>query len=582
MNGILFYPLQYLSLFYVLLYSVWLLRENKAILFWLYLWQLKEYHVGRFLAHFSTSKGKRIFLNPLFFLKAALLLAAAGYYFFITLKFDRLSFFSPAFSIFNLYYLYAIYAFSAAVFLVFSFEAVWAAISFFRNGLAHPVLTKKSVALIVLTHLWAFSFVVFLYQKILGEMSLVDLASAAFILLLADILTPAVVSVIVLLFQPFAVYQRNKILKKAKERRACLGSLEVVGVAGSYGKSSTKEFLAAILGEKGRTAKTAANQNSEVGVSLAILNDVKPEHRFFVCEIGAYNKGRIKYVAAISKPKIGILAGINQQHMATFGSQRKIIEGKYEILEVLPEDGTAILNWDSDLVRQSYESQKSRIRAKKIIFCSGKEKKDFYAHDIKAEKDGLFFRITSAEGESADFNLKIFGRHNVESILLAAAAARTLGMSLKEIAKACEKVKPSLAGLKKINGAKGETIIDSTYSTNPAAVLSHLDYIRLWGGKKAIIMPCLIELGKSSKEIHREIGKKIGETCDLAIIASSDRFKEIKTGAVGAGMKPESIVFLDEPRKITEKVKGFLGRDNVILLEGRLPRILIDTLIQKN
>ena len=116
----------------------------------------------------------------------------------------------------------------------------------------------------------------------------------------------------------------------------------------------------------------------------------------------------------------------------------------------------------------------------------------------------------------------------------------------------------------------------STYSANHDGVMAHLKYLRLFPGKKAIIMPCLIELGRSSKEVHYAIGKKIAQVYDLAIIVTGDRFDDVKNGAIGAGMKRENIVFLENPVKIHNLIKKRLASGDALLLEGRLPQKTID------
>jgi len=118
--------------------------------------------------------------------------------------------------------------------------------------------------------------------------------------------------------------------------------------------------------------------------------------------------------------------------------------------------------------------------------------------------------------------------------------------------------------------------LDSTYSSNPDGAIAHLDYLKLWSGKKVIIMPCLIELGNESKKIHFEIGQKIGEVCDLAIITAKERFGDIKKGALAGGMKPENIIYCDNPKKIRKLLQTCLTANDIILLEGRLPQEVID------
>ncbi len=536
---------------YLLLFFFWLLAANRQILFWLYLWQLKEYHLGRFLAHFETAKGKSLFLNPLFLAKIAILAIGLAAFADNTL----------------------LLPFGIAVFAIMGLQAVYAAYGIIRMDLLHPVITKKSLLLVVATHLPAFAAAIFVFGLFLGEMSLSDFAYAALLLLTIDILLPTWAALVILLFQPITIWQKNRILAKAAAIINQRPGLITIAISGSFGKSSTKELLAAILSQKFNVLKTPANINTEIGVARTIINDLKPEHRIFVCEIGAVHKGRIKQVASAVKPKIGILTGINQQHLGVFGSQQKIIEGKYEILEALPESGTAILNWDSRLARENFESQKSRIKAKNIILCG----KDIFATDIRAGIDNLSF-VVHWQSQSAPVKTNARGAFMAGPILLAISGALAASMDLEEIARILDQTDftPFNVGVGK--NSAGINIISSTYSSNPDGVMAHLDYLKLHSGKKVIVMPCLIELGRSSKEVHRQIGEKIAQACDLAIITTKDRFSELKSGALSAGMRPENIVFLDDPRKIASLLGAFLQANDTILLEGRSPRALIETI----
>ncbi len=568
------YPMQYLGPLYIMLYGFWLIRENKAILFWLYLWQLKEYHWGRFLDHFSTAKGKRIFLNPIFFVKTILLIAASSVYVFIRFSGKGAYFFSSGFSFFlSPDYSYAIYFFSFSVLFIFVAETAWTLVVFFKKSIIAPVLTKKTVIFIGITHLMAFTLVLFLYNSILGEMGFFDIACAAFVLLFFDMATPFFVGLVVILFQPLTILEKNKILAKAKKIRQSRPDLTVIGIAGSYGKSITKELLACILSQKHKVLKTTANQNTEVGVSLALIEELKPYHEFFICEIGAVHKGKIRLVANAVRPQIGILSGINQQHMAVFGSQQKIIEAKYEILEALPKEGTAILNWNSELVQQSYESQKNRIKAKTIVLAG----KDLAASEVKVNAYQLSFKV-SYKGEMVVLDTNARGLYNVEPILLVMAGALASGMGLREIAGILNKTDFSPFNIVIGKNPDGISVFSSTYSANPDGVLAHLEYLKLWPGKKAIVMPCLIELGRSSKDVHYHVGQKIAGVCDLAVITTKDYYSDIRKGAEFGGLKKESILFLEKPAMIKKKIKDSLGLNGTLLLEGRLPQALIEAL----
>ena len=353
-----------------------------------------------------------------------------------------------------------------------------------------------------------------------------------------------------LIFQIPTVIWRKGFLKKARIKRESFKNLLVIGITGSYGKTSTKEFLYEILAEKlgkGKVLKTKEHQNSEVGIARCILRELKPEHEIFIVEMGAYNKGGIKLLCDMVHPKIGVLTGINEQHMATFGSQENIIRTKYELIESLPTDGMAFFNEKNKYCLELY-NETLRLRSGQAKF-----KKFLY-------------------GQEAQF-------HGQENILGARVVARELGIIGED------SPLPKLLSIKR--GINGLNIIDSTYSANPTGVMAHLDYLKTLPGKKILVMPCLIELGQASKEVHRRIGAKISDVCDLAIITTGDRFKEIKDGAVEAkpqqerglaSTKSTEIVFMENPKKIFAKIKSTTHPGDVVLLESRVPKELINLL----
>lgn len=499
--------------------SLWFISQFKALLFWLYLWQLKEYHIGRFIDHFRTAKGKSLVLNPVLALKVVLL--------------PFLWFFPLLWIV-----LLALYA--------LEFLRIIRKRKVFR-----PSFTLKTL---LLTLLGALVMVVF-------AVSVSSLKIFAFWLLLFDVLSPVLFSLLVLFLQPLVVFQRNRIISRARNKRNGFKGLKVVGITGSYGKTSTKEFLAHILSKRFNVLKTKAHQNSEVGVSRAILEDLTQDHEVFVCEMGAYNKGGISLLAGIAKPHIGVISGINEQHMATFGSQENIIQAKFELIDALPQGGIAILNKDSENVKKEDVLLHNK-GLQKVVWCSTKDDSEVSARNIKVKKDKVSFLLVAKE--KVEVSVPVIGAHNVQNILLAVAVALELGMSFDEIAKALLDIPKELSAMQvhidRFN------VIDSSYSANPDGVLSDLEYLKLWQGPKAVIMPSLIELGKASKSVHERIGRKIAEVCDLAIITTKDRFKEMRNGAIESGM--DRIVYLDSPKDITQTLKD--AGVKTVLLQGRV------------
>ena len=551
--------------FFYLFILIWLIVALKTVLFWVYLWQLKEYHIGRFMDHFNTSKGQRIIWNRVLvfkFIAASSLILFATYYndnkTLVNLFLSGLAFLSAIAFI-------ALYAGEAALFVY----------RLYQKKSIKPVLTKKVFFLITISFAFEAGFI-YLVIRFLSA----NIYSFILNVITVDLWSPVLISLIILAFQPITVLGRNVILNKARSKRNKFEKLIVVGITGSYGKTSTKEYLAAILSEKFRVLKTKEHQNSEVGISHCILNDLKPEHEIFICEMGAYNQGGIRLLSSIARPKIGILTGINEQHMATFGSQENIVKGKFELIESLPNDGIAIFNGDNEYI-SNLKNQISKIELKSKIFYSVKEHLDIWAEDIKIEKEWLHFKIFSKDGDNAEFKLNLFGKQNISNILAAACCARKLGMSMQEIADAAKKITAKDGAMKLLAGKRGLNILDSTYSANPDGIMADLDYLKLWNGKKVLIMPCMIELGKAAGDVHKKLGWKIAEVCEFAIITTLDRFDEIKKGALEKGMKESNVIFSERPSEIMAIISEKLNREDVILLESRVPKAVIENLTVK-
>jgi len=561
---------------FFLLIILWFIRSVKAILFYVYLWQLKEYHLGRFLAHLGTEKGKRVFSS----------------------LYDKVIFFTLVFTTSLIFYPSAL---MWILVVLYSLECGKGFINLFKKQLKSPVLTKKTIVLIFTALALEVFSVVILFGDFKNTFWLV---SWLFVL---DIATPLVVSLMVLFLQPITVLWKMRTIEKAKRKRGEFKNLVAIGITGSYGKTSTKEFLAAILSEKYKVLKTKEHQNSEIGVAQCVLNELSPEHEIFIAEMGAYNKGGIKLLCDIVKPKIGILTGINTQHLATYGSQRNIINTKFELIESLPENGTAVLNWENDLIAQNAKIKTSNRGPEfKVIKYSVSKKEDIWAENIKVGKSSISFRVFSKNralpaspnlapgiwttGDFADFKVNVLGGHNILNILAATSCAKQLGMSLDQISKACGKIKQEQGPLRLVKGVDGLNVIDSTYSANPDGLIADLEYLKVWSGKKIIVFPCLIELGSSAIEAHHKIGEKIGEVCDLAIVTTKEMFKEIREGATEKGMDPQKIIFMEDPMEMFQKIKKeiseellveYLRNEMVVLLESRVPKDLVNLLVEK-
>ena len=460
----------------------WFFHILQRLFYFLYIWQLKEYRTDRFFEEISRNKAL-IFPKPfLFVLLLILFYDSLGSY----LQF-----------------------FVLVLYLFFGLRSLYL---LFRRGWRLPVFTGKMVILLILSLAFLAGSVFLLSSDILR-----------FILFL-EIVFPIFIFFPVLLIQIPTFSVKQYVFYKARKKREGFKDLTVIGITGSYGKSSTKDFLFTLLSEKYKVLKTEGNINTEMGIANTVLSKIKTEHQIFICEMGAYKRGEIKNACSMVKPKIGVLTGINQQHLALFGSQENIIMAKYELIESLPQNGMAFFNAKNKYCLELYE--KTKI------------KKELYGKEAKLA------------GE--------------ENILGATAVARYLGMTEGEIAESLKKINNRIGGVSLKKGVNGLNIIDATYSANPDGVMAHLEYLKSLPGKKVIVMSCLIELGSTAGDIHKQIGKKIAEVCDLAIITSDDYLKEVKEETGGKA------IYMNEPKDIFEKIKNFCGEGDIILLEGRV------------
>jgi UDP-N-acetylmuramoyl-tripeptide--D-alanyl-D-alanine ligase len=335
-----------------------------------------------------------------------------------------------------------------------------------------------------------------------------------------------------------------------------LKKVKVIGITGSYGKTSTKEFLYEILSQKYKVIKTEGNNNTNIGVAYTVLNKVSDDYDYFICEMGAYKIGEIAEICKIVKPEVGILTGINEQHIDLFGSIENTVKAKFELIEALPENGLAVINekLKNPMPTGRQENGKLQFKIKNVKYFSLNN-----VNDIKVCQDYVGFNYKNYK-----FKTNLLGKHYIENILSAIMVAECLGISLDEIAKAVEKIKPTEFMMRKLYGPNNSIFIDDSYSANPDGVIAALDYLNeaYKDYKKIIVFPGIIELGKESEEVHKKIFGKIDEVCDVAyIIRIKNQESRIKNNC--------RFIFEDDFNKITNLLKNNLDKKTVVLFESR-------------
>lgn len=537
---------------------LWYLLQVKQILFWLYLWQLKDYHLGRFLAHFSTTSGRELIFGRFIKLKTLFVLIPT-----LLLIFGK-AFPGFALNVLTLnaqaiIWFYVIFGFIGLVYLLF--------------GKAKTPKFNLKISFLFIVSFIGFAILQNIVLQIIGMFFFLQMGEVV-ALPLIDLLIPFVVAISVLFWQPVTYVWQRVIMLLASKKRLERKDLVVIGITGSYGKSTTKEIVAYLLSKKFKVCKTKKNQNSEIGISRAILNDLLPEHQIFVCEMGAYNVGGIKMLCDIAKPKFGIITGINEQHQATFGPWPNTIRAKFELAHYLPSDGAVFLNTHNSFIAQKQNDN----FAVKQRFLAGPQG-DIWAENIKVTNFATEFDLNGKNISKQSVKIDLPGGFSlIENTLLAILVAQRMGMNLDEIIQAIKTLPRDLGSFFIGKSATGFNLIKSTYSSNPNGVLANLQYFSSFPGKRIVIMPCLIELGQSAPRVHEEIGKMIGQTCDLAIITNADYFNEIKKGACLSNMQENRVVMISDSEEIIKEIKFFAQNQDSILVQGRVSPVLIKLL----
>ncbi len=358
---------------------------------------------------------------------------------------------------------------------------------------------------------------------------------------------------------------RNRFTKEAVSMLRSHPSLRVVGITGSYGKTSTKYYLSTILSEKFDVLMTPGSFNTPMGVVRTVREQLRPTHEIFICEMGAKYVGDIKELCEIAEPEIGIISSIGAQHLETFGSLENIVSTKLELYDYLSKNGgKAILNGDCSLIRDNVSDTDG-------VILYG-EDGDLKISDVSADCKGTSFTVSYKDLEPFTLSVNLLGAHNVSNVAAAVAVALSLGMTPDEIKRAARKIKCAPHRLQ-IKPAGKDVIIDDAYNANPAGTKAALAALGLFDGYcKIIVTPGMVELGGESDSFNKALGADAALVCDYIFLVGSYSSEIIKSGALSAGFSEEKIFIygrVEDAINAARVIPTELPR--VILLENDLP-----------
>jgi UDP-N-acetylmuramoyl-tripeptide--D-alanyl-D-alanine ligase len=334
----------------------------------------------------------------------------------------------------------------------------------------------------------------------------------------------------------------------------------VVGVTGSIAKTSTKEAIAAVLGRRYRTLKSAGNQNNEIGLPLTVL-EMGPEHEAAVLEMGMYVGGEIADLARIARPSIGVVTAVQAVHLSRIGTLDAIEAAKAELVEALPASGTAVLNADDTIVRR----MASRTAARPVTYGFADDA-DVGAEAIaSAGLDGMRFTLR-ARGERRPVTIPTLGRLSIHNGLAAAATGLAAGLTLDEVVagladgwSAPHRVSPMRLG--------DVTVIDDSYNASPGSMRAALELLADLPGRRVAVLGEMLELGDGHEAGHVAVGEVAGHVADLLVVVGPGAFGIVE-GAMAAGLAPERILHVDDAAEALDALRPRLRDRDVVLVKG--------------
>lgn len=370
------------------------------------------------------------------------------------------------------------------------------------------------------------------------------------------------------LLKPYENSLTRKYINEAKDIIKGIPGLRVIGITGSYGKTSTKHYLYRILSEHYETLMTPGSYNTTLGVVRTIREMMKPYTEVFIAEMGAKQPGDIKEIADIVKPQTGIITAVGEQHLQSFGCIENVQKTKFELVDALPADGLAILNNDFEYVANRPVGNVKAIR----YSIKGGDESSYRVENIKTDRRGTRFTIVSDGNSPIELETRLVGECNISNLMAAVIAARSLGVPDSKIRSAVKQIEQVEHRLNLKTTPAGITIIDDAFNSNPDGSRMALEVLRdMQPGKRIVITPGMIELGDKQEEYNRRFGELIAKNADVAIIVGKYNRDAILSGVENGGMAKENIHIADTFAMAQQILTSVAVSGDTVLYENDLP-----------
>jgi UDP-N-acetylmuramoyl-tripeptide--D-alanyl-D-alanine ligase len=357
---------------------------------------------------------------------------------------------------------------------------------------------------------------------------------------------------------------------------------KTIAITGSFGKTSVKHILGHILKMHAPTLITPGSVNTPMGITRIVREQLEPEHKFFVVEMGAYGPGSIAGLCKLTPPDIGIITAIGHAHYERFKTFETLAEAKYELAQstLRKEDGLVIAH--ERTLRFEHAQKMREEYADQFIVCGEKETEiegqpsflqdgDLEVQSIEQSESGLSVKF-SWQGEKHKIKAPLYGLHHGHNLVLAFVTALHLGIDAKDIQTALKTMPQIQHRLEVKPQDNGTVIIDDAYNSNPIGFRSALELLALLGkkGRKILITPGMVEMGNAHAEAHHKIGRFAGQVCDVAVVVQGQRIPSFIEGYKDAGGN-KTVIEVNSFAEAQSWISNNHQKGDVILVENDLP-----------
>lgn len=340
--------------------------------------------------------------------------------------------------------------------------------------------------------------------------------------------------------------------------------VEVVGITGSTGKTTTKDFLAAMLGRTMRIVAAERSFNNEVGVPMTILR-ATAQTQAIVVEMAMRGKGQIAQLTDIARPTVGLVTNVGKTHFEFLGSEERIAEAKGELVEAIPPDGLVALNADD------YWTHKIRSLARaRVITYGTNSSADVRADDVKVDGEGRASFVLKTRGRRKKVRLPALGRHNVYNFCAAAAVALELGVDITDIAASANEVALTEMRMQLFTTADNIVVLNDAYNANPTSMKAALETLAAIeaGGKKIAVLGDMTELGNMTDVAHFQVGEQAAKSGVDLLVTVGQRSARIADGAMVHGMEKQQVRRCDTSAEASKFVRKALAPSDVVLVKA--------------